>query len=73
MIFDGRLAMTKIRGLPLDAVTSDRCDFLNPSNAISLFTNDSSSLDFAMLRISAKSEIKVFRSFNLFQMEFIFK
>ena len=70
MIFDGELALTLIKRPPLDAVKSNRYGFLNPSNAISLFKKDSSCLDSATQRIPTESEIKVFRSFNLFRMEF---
>ena len=57
----------------VDAVTSNRYGFLNPSKAISPFKNDSSSLDSTMQRTPVESEVKLFRSFNVLRMEFRFK
>ena len=58
MIIDDKLALTKIRRPPLDAVTSNRYGFLNPSDATSLFKNDSSSLDSECREYQANQKLK---------------
>ena len=70
MNFDGKLALTSIRRPPIDANTWNQYGFLNTYNGISRFKNDLYSLYFATQKKSIELEMNIFRTFNLFRMEF---